>query len=68
MLFRSLSEITNKTGVNFSILQGVVTEIQNQFFGQLIIKLSTTPELIEQVLVELNKYDVDVEEIKGGLI
>ena len=63
-----LSEITNKTGVNFSILQGVVTEIQNQFFGQLIIKLSTTPELIEQVLVELNKYDVDVEEIKGGLI
>ena len=63
-----LSEITSKTGVSVSILQGVLTEIQNQFFGQLIIKLSAAPELITQVLKELAKYDVDVEEIKGGLI
>ena len=29
-----LSNITAETGVNFSILQGVVTEIQEHFFGQ----------------------------------
>lgn len=61
-----LSNITAETGVNFSILQGVVTEIQNHFFGQLVVKLSVSDDLVNIVLEKLNKYGVEVQEIKKG--
>lgn len=61
-----LSNITAETGVNFSILQGVVTEIQNHFFGQLVVKLSVSDDLVDIVLKKLNKYGVEVQEIKRG--
>ncbi|MCP1224443.1 methionine ABC transporter ATP-binding protein [Sebaldella sp. S0638] len=62
-----LSNITAETGVNFSILQGVVTEIQEHFFGQLVVKLSSAGEQTDIALEKLKTYGVEVQEIgKGG--
>lgn len=61
-----LSNITAETGVSFSILQGVVTEIQEHFFGQLIVKLSAADELADTALNKLKTYGVEIQEIKKG--
>jgi D-methionine transport system ATP-binding protein len=61
-----LSNITAETGVNFSILQGVVTEIQEHFFGQLIVKLSATDKMLGTALEKLKTYGVEIQEIKKG--
>ena len=61
-----LSNITAETGVNFSILQGVVTEIQEHFFGQLIVKLSSAGEQTDTALEKLKTYGVEIQEIEKG--
>ena len=61
-----LSNITAETGVNFSILQGVVTEIQDHFFGQLVVKLSSDGLHTDTALEKLKTYGVEVQEIEKG--
>ena len=61
-----LSNITAETGVNFSILQGVVTEIQEHFFGQLIVKLTSADKQTDTALEKLKTYGVEIQEIKKG--
>ena len=61
-----LSNITAETGVNFSILQGVVTEIQEHFFGQLVVKLSSSDKRADTALEKLKTYGVEIQEIRKG--
>ena len=61
-----LSNITAETGVNFSILQGVVTEIQEHFFGQLIVMLTSADKQTDTALEKLKTYGVEIQEIKKG--
>lgn len=58
-----LSKITQEEHVYFSILFGTLTEIQNQFFGQLTVEFFGKQQAIETVMTRLSAYGILAEKI-----
>jgi D-methionine transport system ATP-binding protein len=57
-----LSQITRKHGIDFNIVYGSVREVQERFFGNLLISFEGEPEKIQKVLQELETI-VDIKEV-----
>lgn len=58
-----LSKITQDANVHFSILFGTLTEIQQQFFGQLTVEFFGKTEAIQTVIEQLAAYGIIAEKI-----
>ena len=57
-----ISQATRKHDVDFNIIYGSIQELQNKFFGNLVITFIGEEENIRNVLTELNSI-VDVERV-----
>jgi D-methionine transport system ATP-binding protein len=58
-----LSRTTQKFGANFNIVYGAVRELQEKFFGNLLVSFEGSPQAIQSVLDELKEI-VRVEEVE----
>lgn len=58
-----LSSITRKYEVDFNIIYGSIRELQQKFFGNLVISFEGDAEAIQTVLQELQQV-VEIEEVK----
>ena len=57
-----LSQVTRKHGVDFNIVYGSVRELQERFFGNLLVSFEGDSEAIEKVLKELQTI-VEIKEV-----
>ena len=57
-----LSQVTRKHGVDFNIVYGSIRELQERFFGNLLVSFEGNTEAIDKVLTELAAI-VDIKEV-----
>ena len=57
-----LSQVTRKHGVDFNIVYGSVRELQERFFGNLLVSFEGDSEAIQKVLQELQTI-VEIKEV-----
>lgn len=57
-----LSQVTRQYGVDFNIIYGSIRELQQQFFGNLVVSFEGDQQAVQQVLTSLNDI-VDIEEV-----
>lgn len=57
-----LSQVTRKHGVDFNIVYGSIRELQERFFGNLLVSFVGDADAVSQVLAELRTI-VDIEEV-----
>ena len=57
-----LSQITRKHGVDFNIVYGSIRELQERFFGNLLVSFEGNSEAVSNVLKELDAI-VDIKEV-----
>ncbi|MBS4190430.1 ATP-binding cassette domain-containing protein [Bacillus sp. FJAT-49705] len=58
-----LSSITQKFGIHFNIVYGSIRELQEKFFGNLLVSFEGEVQAIELVIAEL-KRTVEIEEVE----
>ena len=56
------STVTRKHGVDFNIVYGSVRELQERFFGNLLVSFEGEADAVSHVLKELELI-VDIEEV-----
>ncbi len=57
-----LSQLTQKYGVNFNIVYGSIRELQEKYFGNLLVSFDGAEESVASLLEEL-KQTVEIEEV-----
>lgn len=57
-----LSQVTREYGVDFNIIYGSIRELQQKFFGNLVLSFEGNDDAVQQVITKL-KDIVDIEEV-----
>lgn len=57
-----LSQVTREYGVDFNIIYGSIRELQQKFFGNLVVSFEGNAESVQQVIQKLDEV-VDIEEV-----
>ncbi|HLR10226.1 MAG TPA: methionine ABC transporter ATP-binding protein [Sporosarcina sp.] len=57
-----LSQVTREYGIDFNIIYGSIRELQQKFFGNLVVSFEGDEQAVQQVIAKLDEI-VDIEEV-----